>query len=200
MSCHTRLIRQQVHLLFCCPPEGGAVVVVIIKMPFLLLPGGYWTSSETHILRFPPVICAVNLHFSITNSYSSCRLRSWFIRFGWSTKVAGVAVWITSVCVCTCVCLCVLCVNRVVGRAETAQVDIALSCMGKKSGVLCLWTQTSVGQTGLDRRHHRQKNNKIRNHPSRSLPAHPSSASCPWTHRFTSPFLYSFITPLSTFL
>ena len=40
-----------------------------------------------------------------------------------------------------------------------------LSCMGKESGVLCLWTQTSVGQTGFDVRHHRRKNNKIRNRP-----------------------------------
>lgn len=65
----------------------------------------------------------------------------------------------------------VLCVSRVVGGAGTVQVA---DLHGKEGGVLCLRTQTSVGQTGFDRRHHRQKNNKIRNRPSQSLPTLPS--------------------------
>lgn len=69
--------------------------------------------------------------------------------------------------------------------AGTVQADIVLSCMGKASCVLCLWTQISVGENGFDRRHHRQKNNKIRSSPSHSLLPRPYPTSCPWTHLFT---------------
>lgn len=62
----------------------------------------------------------------------------------------------------------ILRVNQVVGRGGTVQADIGLICLGK-SGLLCLWVQTSVGQRGLDRRHHRKNNSKIRNHPSCSF-------------------------------
>lgn len=65
---------------------------------------------------------------------------------------------------CSCSVSVILCArSRAVGGAGTVQVA---ELHGKKEGgVLCLWTQTSVGQSRLDRRHHRQKNNKIRNCP-----------------------------------
>lgn len=76
---------------------------------------------------------------------------------------------------------------------------------GKASGVLCLWTQISVGQTGFDRRHPRQKNNEIRSHPSHSLAPHPSPASCPWTHpltllHFSSLLLFTLFTLTALYL
>ncbi len=104
-----------------------------------------------------------------------------------------------SVCVCAHVCVCrSVCVKPLSECDPLCEQGWdgagwhSAELHGKESGVLCLWTQTSVGQTGFDRRHHRQKNNKIRNHPSHSLPAHPSSASCPWTHLCTSPSVLSF--------
>lgn len=49
-----------------------------------------------------------------------------------------------------CVCVCD-------GGWRRGQVDIVLTLPGKEGGVPCLWTQTSVGPTRRDGRHHKQK-------------------------------------------
>lgn len=64
-----------------------------------------------------------------------------------------------SVCVHTCVSVCAksLVCYPLCDGAAMAQVDIVLSCMGKRVACCVFWTHTSVGQTGFDRRHHKQK-------------------------------------------
>lgn len=146
--------------------------------------------SGIHTLKFPHVICTVDLNFFAVPSPSSCitncssKHSQLLVLPGcvaaekvcWLGKVAGVAGSTPPACACTCAPLhrCYLsCEQACWWRWDGAGWHSA-ELHGKESGVLCLWTQTSVGQTGFDRRHHRQKNNKIRNHPSHSSPALPS--------------------------
>lgn len=84
--------------------------------------------------------------------------------------------WIVIIFLSSCVCVCD-------GGWRRGQADTVLTLPGNEGGVACLWTQTSVGPSRIDRRHHKQKKQADSKFPPplppQGVPLDPSSNLCP---------------------
>lgn len=97
-------------------------------------------------------------------------------------QISSVSVFcVGHMCVFVCQCVSslsvsvILCVNRVVDGAETAQVDIVLSCMGKRVACCVCGLRQAWGKPGSTGDIIDGKTTRLGITPSRSLPALPSA-------------------------